>query len=257
MVKHWWQVKGSQKGWMKKIAINGIGLVLTGFILISMIVLKFDEGGWITLFITGALVLLAVMIKKHYRHTSRLLERLGTLVPVAEASESHILPDAPKDIDMTHKPDTEAKTAVLLVSGFNGMGLHTLLGVMRLFGGAFKNFVFVQVGIIDAGNFKGVTEVENLKDAVQRSVNRYIKFMNKNGYYAEGMGTVAVNVADEVTELAPGIIQKYPNAVFFGGQLIFEQDTVISKIFYNYTVFTLQKRLYREGIPFVILPIKV
>ena len=56
-----------------------------------------------------------------------------------------------------------AKTAVLMVNGFNGLGLHTLFNVIRFFGSEFKNFVFIEIGIIDAGNFKGSDEMENLK----------------------------------------------------------------------------------------------
>ena len=41
------------------------------------------------------------------------------------------------------------------VSGFDGLGLHTLFSIIRLFGGIYKNFVFVEIGLIDAGNFKG------------------------------------------------------------------------------------------------------
>jgi hypothetical protein len=52
-------------------------------------------------------------------------------------------------------------------------------------------------------------------------------------------------------------LQRFPNAIFFGGQLIFPHDSFMLRFLHNYTVFTLQKRLYREGIPFVILPIRV
>ena len=56
MVRHWWKERGTVRAWKRKILINGIGLLLTGFILISQVVLKFQTGGWITLLITGSLV---------------------------------------------------------------------------------------------------------------------------------------------------------------------------------------------------------
>jgi len=128
---------------------------------------------------------------------------------------------------------------------------------MRLFGGAFKNFVFINVGIIDAGNFKGAQEVAHLKNDVEINLNRYVNYMAKQGFYAEGISSVGVNIVDEVSNMAPEILKKFPNVVFFGGQLIFAKDSFVSKLFHNYTVFTLQKLLYREGIPFVILPVRV
>ena len=258
MVRHWWNSRSTVKGWMKKFVINGIGLCLTLFILISMLVMKFNEGGWITLLITGALIALAISIKRHYLRIARLLRRLNPLVvAVVESPDSVPIPRSSEAQGPGQQPDLEAKTAVILVNGFNGMGLHTLLGVIRLFGDAFKNFVFMQIGVIDAGNFKGAKEVDRLKQEVDTNVNKYVDFMKKHGYYSEGVASIGVNVVDEGTDLAPKILERFPNAVFFGGQLIFEKDSIVAKLFHNYTVFTMQKRLYREGIPFVILPIRV
>ena len=58
------------------------------------------------------------------------------------------------------KVNLEDKTAVLLVNGFNGLGMIALSNIFELFGGIFKNFVFIQIGVIDAGVFKGVDEIK-------------------------------------------------------------------------------------------------
>jgi amino acid transporter len=257
MVRHWWNYRSKVKHWLKKLVVNGVGLLLTSFILISMIIFKFNEGGWITLLITGSLVGLSLLIRRHYHATLILLRRLNTLVAAVESSNGSILPIA-KDTQ-PHKPtfDSKAKTAVLVVNGFNGMGLHTLFGILRLFGATFKNFIFVEVGVVDAGNFKGVHEMENLESNVKSDISRYVDFMKKQGYYAEGLNKLGVDVVDEVAKIAFDITARFPGAVFFGGQLIFPNDSFITRLLHNYTVFALQKRLYREGIPFVILPIRV
>jgi hypothetical protein len=222
-----------------------------------MIVFKFNEGGWITLLITGTLVIMAMVIRRHYRKTLVLLHRLNTLVAAVESSDESILPGG-KTLSPQHPQlDYRAKTAVLVVNGFNGMGLHTLFGVMRLFGQTFKNFIFVEVGVVDTGNFKGVHEVENLQDNVKSDIRRYVEFMRKNGYYAEGVSLIGVDVVEEVNEVSVDILKRFPNAVFFGGQLIFPKDSFVLRFLHNYTVFALQKRLYRQGVPFVILPIRV
>ena len=252
MVRHWWENRGKVKKWLKKLLVNGLGLVLCVFILCSMVVMKFKEGGWITLLITGALVGLALITKRHYFHTTKLLHRLNNLVSVAETAE----PLTEEQLAAVRNPDRKAKTAVLLVSGFNGMGLHTLFGVIRLFG-VFKNFVFIEVGVLDAGNFKGVTEVGRLESDSKTDLGRYVRFMQSQGFYAEGLLKMGVDVVDEVEKAAPEIAERFPNAVFFGGQLIFPKDSFMLRVLHNHTVFTIQKKLYREGIPFVILPIRV
>ena len=65
--------------------------------------------------------------------------------------------------------DPRAVTAVILVSGFNAMGLHTLFNVVRLFGKDVRNVFFVQAGIIDADKFKGRDELDRLERDVRAS----------------------------------------------------------------------------------------
>jgi amino acid transporter len=257
MVRHWWNYRKNVSGWIRKIFVNGIGLILTSFVLVSMIIFKFNEGGWITLLITGTLVVLAVAIRRHYCRTMALLQRLDSLVSSVDSSDKSIVPKGKTNLGQPPQIYHNAKTAVLLVNGFNGMGLHALFNIIRLFGTEFKNFIFVEVGVIDTGNFKGVHQIENLEAKVKSDIKRYVDFMQRNDYYAEGNSVVGVDVVEEIDKIAADIVKRFPNAIFFGGQLIFIKDTFISKFLHNYTVFALQKRLYRQGIPFMILPIRV
>ena len=153
--------------------------------------------------------------------------------------------------------DPKAKTAVVLVNGFNGLGLHTLFGVLRMFPGVFKNFVFVQVGVVDAGNFKGVTEVENLRQHISAGNQRYVEYLRSRGLCAESITAVGTDVVQKATELAPQILKRFPNAIFFGGQLVFRKETFYTRVLHNYAVFALQRRFYQQGLPLLILPIRV
>jgi hypothetical protein len=250
MVRHWWISRSKNPSWWRKGMVNTIGLILTTFILCSVIVLKFHEGGWVTLLITGAVVMLAIFIKRHYLQTFKLLGRLDQLVEGLAVNEQ-----VTAHSSVGFNP--HAKTAIILVNGFNGLGLHTLFGVTRLFGQEFKNFVFVEIGVIDAGSFKGVDEVEHLKTKIKNDVRRYIAFVQSQGYYANGFTATGIDVLAEAQKVAPKILERYPNAVFFGGQLVFPQDSFFTRWLHNHTVFALQKKFYRGGIPFVILPIRV
>ncbi len=255
MVRHWWNSRLEVKRWGGKLALNGLGLVLTTFILISVITLKFNEGGWITLLVTGGLIAMVTFIKRHYNRTAKLLRRLDNLVREAVASGDSVLlrQNAPPN----PPADAQAKTAVLLVNGFGGLGLHTLFQVVRLYGDVFKNFVFVQVGVVDAGVFKGSAEIDRLQTQVKKELDQYVDFMKRSGYYAEGVSAIGVDIIDEVAELAPTILKRFPYAVFFGGQLVFPEDSFLTRWLHNYTVFALQRRLYHQGIPISILPIRV
>jgi len=255
MVRHWWIERKGLSSWRRKFVINGVGLVLTVFILVSIVVVKFTEGGWITLVVTGTFILIVAGIRRHYENTAKLLKRLDALVMAAGYSSSEEIPGITKKEKGEFDP--EAKTAVLLVNGFNGTGLHTLFNIFRLFGDSFKNFVFVQVGVIDAGNFKGAEELDKLQTQVKSELDRYVSFVTHHGYHAESIYSIGTDVVEEVAQIAPNIVERYPQAVFFGGQIVFPKETFLTRLLHNYTVFSMQRKFYHEGIPVVILPIRV
>src|SRR5262249_23248510 len=177
MVRHWWSSRTSEPGWRKKIAINGVGFALTLFILISLSVAKFHEGGWLTLLVTSVLIAVAFGVQRHYPRTARELRRLDELIEAAELSDKSLRRGAPSVLTSAPGFNPKAKTAIVMVNGFNRLGLHTLLGILRIFPDVFKNFVFVQVGVVDAGNFKGAAELDNLRAHAEKEVQRYVNYM--------------------------------------------------------------------------------
>ena len=251
MVRHWWQVRGREAVWKKKLVINGFGLLLTGGILALLCVVKFDEGGWATLLVTGALVGISFWVKNHYRQTQKKLHRLNELVAAALADDAIVQEKTPPPCDLN------ARTAVFLVNGFNGLGLHTLLAVVRMFPKVYTNFVFVQVGVLDAGNFKGADEVENLREHSQKEVQRFVDYMGKRGFYAEAHVALGTDIVEEAAKLCDVIAERFPQAQFFAGQLVFKDESMITRWLHNHTVFELQRRLYHTGRAMLILPIQV
>jgi hypothetical protein len=251
MVRHWWQERGKGQAWKKKIIVNGFGLLLTGGILILLCVVKFDEGGWATLLVTGALVGVAFWVKNHYRQTQKKLNRLNELVAAALADDAIAQEKTPPPCD------PNARTAVFLVNGFNGLGLHTLLAVVRMFPKVHQNFVFVQVGVLDAGNFKGADEVENLRAHSSEQVQKFVSYMSKRGFHAEARVALGTDIVEEAAKLCDEIADKFPQAQFFAGQLVFKDESTVTRWLHNHTVFELQRRLYQHGRPMLILPIQV
>ncbi|HEY4988481.1 MAG TPA: APC family permease, partial [Opitutaceae bacterium] len=250
MVRHWWQERRTDPTWLRKLAVNGFGLVLTSSILISLTIVKFDEGGWMTLLVTGVLVGAAFAIKRHYSGVRTQLKRLDAIVEAAE-SESRAAPAVPP------VADPKVRTAVILVNGFNGLGLHTILNVPRMFGNTFRNFVFVQVGSVDAGNFKGAAEIDDLRAHTEAEAQRYVQFAQARGYGSKAFTSIGYDITSEVMKLAREAATEFPNQVFFAGQLLFTYETNMTRWLHNHTVFTLQRRFFLSSMPFVVLPIRV
>ena len=248
MVRHWWRVRRAEQGWRHRLVINALGLGLTSFILVTLVILKFDSGGWVTVLMTTALIAAAFAVRRHYDGVRRQLASLDCIVEVAEAPP----PAGARDF-----APTSSRTAIVLVNGFNGLGLHTVLGAARLFGGGFRKIIFVQIGIVDAGNFKGADEIERLREHVKREGERYVAFVRARGGEAEAVTAVGHEVMAELEGLLPDLVARHPQAVFFSGQLVFERETVFTRWLHNYTAFGLQRRLFLRGLPCAIVPIRV
>lgn len=278
MVVHWWQERHRAAGWWRKLAINGFGFALTAFILTSLVIIKFAEGAWVTVVVTGALIAGALAIRRHYVATGEQLRRLDTIVAaggpadadgtmadavtdrgagLGEAGSSPTAAIADRGHSTAGAADPHARTAVVLVNGFNGLGLHTVLNVPRLFGNTFRNFVFISVGAVDAGNFKGADELEALRTYTVAQCSRYAGWARGHGFGTRTFTAIGHDVIGEVVQLATAAREAFPNSVFFAGQLLFAKETWVNRVLHNSTAFALQRRFFLANLPFVLLPIRV
>jgi amino acid transporter len=256
MVRHWWLIRGKNLPWKRKLAINGIGLILTSFILVSVIVLKFRQGGWVTLLITGVLVIVAINIKRHYFRTAVKLQK----VRLSAFNEIEKLIGQRPCADRKLKKvcfNKEGKTAIILVSGFGGTGLYTFLRILENFKGVYSNIVFIRVGILNSKIYRGTEELEQFKKQVQEDGAKYVNVANQFGLYGKSIWTIGTDPVNEIYRIVKRIRPRLSGAAFFGGQLVFSKTYYLSKLLHNHTIFSIQKRFFKFGIPIVIFPIKV
>jgi amino acid transporter len=249
MCRHWLEVKNSEAPWRHGLIINGFGLILTATILSVTVTTKFAEGGWITIAVTLVFVLLCQAVRWHYDRVSAALKRLDdTLLGIP------FQPDlsAPPPVKM---PD--APTAAIIVRDFDGIAVHTLFNIQRLFPNHFKNVVFLSVGVIDTGQFKGHAEIENLRRKKEEDLKSFVDLATCLGWYAEYRFELGVDLMDELEHLCNSVIKDFPRVIFFSGKLVFERENLFSRLLHNHTPFTLQQRLQFIGRDMMILPIRV
>ena len=257
MVKHWFNVRKTEKKWFRKLVINGIGLLLTTFILITVTVIKFEEGGWITLVITSCLVALSLYIKKHYNQIGKEIgniqgvmnTKMPELVNVLKSKISLVKPD--------HVIDENDSTAVILVNGYSAIGLYSLFYLLNNFHNTYKNFVFISVGVVDSGSFNSHEQLEILKLKIESDLQKYTKLITELGCHAEYRYGIGTDVSEEVVRMVPEVLEKYPNSTFVGGQLIIRGMYRISRVLHNFTIFSIQRRLYKHGLTTIIIPISL
>jgi amino acid transporter len=246
MVKYW--VTRKEEGRKRGLATHLVALVLCLGILAGTVYEKFEEGGWMTIVVTGLVVVLCFVIKAHYAKVRRLLGRLDDILAAIPPAK----PGTPIPVMDKTKP-----TAVLLVGGYGGLGIHALLTVKRVFGDHFKGFVFISVGVVDSAAMKGVEEVDRIRLRTETNLQQYVEAAHRLGLPAEWrleVGTEAVSVA---ADLCGQVAAEFPRAVFFAGKLVFEKETFYQRVLHNETAFQIQRRLQFSGLNAMVLPVRV
>ena len=86
MVRHWLRTR--EQGWRRSVAINAVGAITTGIVLIVVAAVKFVHGAWIVILMVPILVGLMLSIRRHYTGVASQLRR----VPVeAESRPTRII----------------------------------------------------------------------------------------------------------------------------------------------------------------------
>jgi amino acid transporter len=235
MVRHWWNTRREQAHWRRRIAIAALGTSVTGGILIVTAVIKFGEGGWVTLIATGLLIAFCFLVRRHYRQVKRLLSSLDeelTNLPISPAREA---PELALD----------GPTAIVLVESYSGLGIHTLLTIHRMFPRYYRNCVFCSVGLVDSGQFKGVQDLEALENKVRHDLERYVELGQSMGFYSEYRYTLGTDLIAELEGMCLDLIKEFRRPVVFTGQLVFQRENLFTR------------SLQFQGVQVIILPIRV
>lgn len=250
MTVHWWKVRKSEPRWVRKISVNGLGTLMTASILTLTLALKFDEGGWVTVLITGALIGLCMAVKRHYQKVEAAIDELERLIgPRTHPTEPAIAPQR----------DSNAPTAVLLVKGFDGLGLATLASIQQLFPSEFRNIVFLSIGEVDSSMMKSHEEIEAFEKEISDDVRKYYDYAAQCGMHPETRSGIGPDAVHELQSICLEVAETFPKVVFFAGKLVWETavEGFLSRFLHTHTALELQQWLQLYGYSLVILPIRV
>ncbi len=233
--------------WKQQVGIFTIGLLLCLTILANTIFEKFTEGGWLTLVITSVLILLCYMIRNHYGRIRNDMRKLDVL-----------LKDVPAIGHINEQPvNKKNMTAIQLVAGYSGFGVHTFLNINKAFPDLYKNFIFVSIAVIDQGLFKGEEGLDDLKKSVEESLIKYVDLARRLGFPAEYRLDTGTDVVDTATDLCIKTGKEFPRSTVFTGKLAFRQEKFYHKLLHNETAYAIQRRLQWSGITNVVMPIRM
>ncbi|MCX8161276.1 MAG: APC family permease [Candidatus Saccharicenans sp.] len=232
--------------WKKHLPVHLIGLVLCLTILTITITEKFMLGGWLTLVITLAVISLCFLIRSHYLKVRKGVRSLDELLSLPLSHEPNLDP-----------PDPKAMTAILLVNGYNGFGVHSLLSIIRNFPGLYKNFVFIAVAEVDVSAFKDSNPVIHLENETRNWLEKYVNLARRLGFSAAYYYDMNTDVVPAAISLVEKVMKQFPRSTVFLGQLVFRQTGLVRRLLHNQTAFSIQEELHWKGIPAIILPIRI
>jgi hypothetical protein len=250
LVGHWiksWR-KGSRRYIWSRLLLAFVAALTTSSILCITVVEKFADGAWVTVCVTGAIIILALFIHRHYRRVRQHLD---------ERNHQLVIPGDIKPVENPPQLDHAAPTAVFLVSQHVGLGMELVMAVLRLFPNRFKNFVFLRVGEVDAENFGGEAKLAELKTDVRGDLTAYTNFMNRYGFAVDCRYAYGPDKLAELLKLAEQIHKDYNDVIYFSAKLIFEDDNFFTRLLHNNTAYAMQRQLHLKNMSLMVLPIRV
>ena len=247
MMRTTWQQRRALSGWASQLGLFVVGFLLCATILVITVIEKFREGGWLTLLVTAAVVGLCFLIQRHYHNVRARLAELYDGLRCAD--DGHL---AARPIVNPRLP-----TAAILVPSYGAVGIHTVLNVFRAFPNHFRNLVFISVGVIDSGGFKGAGCVEELERETEDMLKKYESLATSLEIPSTHRFAVGTESVAEAEALCVRVMAEFPQVTFFGGKVIFAKERWFQRFLHNETAAAIQRRLYWLGATMVILPAKV
>ena len=242
---YWWGVRRSDRRWIVRIALSMLGLAVTSGILVVTTVEKFTEGGFMTVLITGVVIGLCILNRRHYEKIRRKLAMADEALPIEFPGGTPPLVN-PKE-----------STAVFVVGSNRWGGVYALDWVRREFPGHFHNFIFMSARTVDAKCYSGSDELEHERKKSEETLSYFVTYCNNRDLPAKGYVGFGTDPIEELTKLAEKIREDFPHSMFFTSKLIFEHDNWYIRQLHSEAALTMLRRLHLLDMPMVVLPMRL
>lgn len=243
----WWRERRDDRRWLHRIALSGLGLLVTGSILLVTLVEKFTEGGWMTVVITGVVIAFCLLNHAHYALVRRKIRAADEALGWIAYPE---VPDPPP-------LDPHGHTAVFVVGSSRSGGVYALEWVRREFPGEFRNCIFMNVRTVDAHVYGGGEDLEQIKQQATEVLTYFVAYCHHHRLAAKACLAFGTDPIEELTNLAEKIYSEFPHSIFFTSKLIFERDNWYIRQLHSEAALTMLRRLHLRNMPMVILPMKL
>jgi amino acid transporter len=245
LTNYWWKQRRDDNRARRRLLLSALALLITAGILAVIIVERFLQGGIVTLAITSVVVVLGLLIRRHYgrvRELTREFERVHRW-------RLQDLPGEPPAIDPSQP------TAVFLVSSNRGLGLHTVERVEALFPGHFRNYIFVSIGTVDSESFGSDQALRTLQYETRAALDTLVNYAHVLGRGSRWYDAYGSDRLEELERLALAVRDEFPSSVFFASRLVFETENWWNRWLHSQTPLAMQRILNGHGVELMIMPV--
>ncbi len=248
LLRYWWGERSKMKYWIPRIFVAAVGLIVAGTILVVTLTERFSEGGWATIGLTLIVIAGCVRIRAHYSWVSNCRRKIDEQFALTQEELKRIQPVS---------RFANCATAVLLTTEHWGPTIHTLLWVQRLFPGHFRNILFVGVIEFDSRAMGASETLPRRTSRLEAAMHQLEGFCAKHGLHADRLIGYGTDPVLELERLVKDVTAKGQECVCFANKLILPPGRRLSEWLHNQTSLALQRRLHAEGIPLMVMPIRL
>jgi len=233
------------KKWGPKLGLSLFGFIVCLFILVTIILSKFTDGGWLTLVINGSAILAGILIKRHYTKVKKQVKQLDKFLffPLS------------REYSFSGKVDPAQPTAVFLIGDSIGEGMHTLLSVRRMFPGHFKNFVFISAGVVDVNSYESDTALAKMTKKVEKRLKYFVDYSHQLNIPAKSYCAFGTDPIKELATLSKKVNREFRMPIYFAAKLVLNHENALTRFLHNATPVSLQRTLHMNGMKMFIIPV--
>jgi amino acid transporter len=241
---YWVNNRKKKRWWLKLLWVSLAFLVCISIFLITLVT-RIEQGGWLTMLLLAIAMVMMIMIKRNYRRFNQMKLKLDQELEIPfTAADDMVAPEV----------NHAAPTAVFVVNSVGG-AMHTILWIERMFPGNFKNYLFVDHGLVDVGSYGSEKSLESMSQQIDKRLAYLLRFSNKQGKAASVYSTCSTDYVDSVSDECEKIAKEFPEAVFFGSRYAAPKETFVTRLLHGDMASLVQRRLQAFGAKMLIVPI--
>lgn len=236
-----------EKGWMGRLAVALLAMVVAFLILVTLFIAKFSQGAWVAVTITLVLAACGWWVRDHYRRFDASMDKTFEELLVRDPAAAVEIPKGAR-----------MKRPVGIVTGpHGGAGLHALMHAQRLFRGQFDSLIIISAGEVDAEAYGGHEALERLKSQVGERCAKLVAWSRDHGMPAKVYTGFSTDAVETLEELCLKARTDHPNVVFVATRPMTRPHGWASTLLHGGTALSLQRRLHGHDAPLIVLPMRV